>query len=144
MNNLSEFMMQYISEDESKRKILDTINLDLYNEKQKIELLFGIKHGCTPEQLKICTNNFEENQIKTIIECFIDGLSIEQVKIIAKPCFDFLQMLEMKKAFKNGLAVKQVENIANLNISPLKMMRAYLSIQYKEGLKEAKEIFLYK
>lgn len=70
MNKLSDYMINEILKDKNKKEILEYIDLDLYNEKQKIEILFGIKHGCTMERLKVCTNKFEARELQTIIECF--------------------------------------------------------------------------
>ena len=66
--------------------------------------------------IKKCENNdkFDKWQIDEISKGFNNGLTIDQVKVYAKPKLDSQQMYDIREDFKKGLTIKEVKEKYNL------------------------------
>ncbi len=62
-------------------------------------------------------DEFSDAQITEIAWAIKHGLSVEQINVFAKPCFDWSQMCELRIAFEDGLSIDQVAMFAKPELS---------------------------
>lgn len=74
------------------------------------EIREDFENGLTFEQVKLYAKpEYEYGQIINIRRGLENGLSIEQVQLYAKPEFEKWQMAQIRKGFENGLSDEQVK-----------------------------------
>lgn len=94
-----------------------------------------------PEVLEILSSyDFNESQIKQIIEAFADELTLEQIKSCAMPNFNSEQMQVIFQAYKAGLTIEQMTIAMDSHFPAYQMQRIVDGI--KNGLDE-KQLKLY-
>lgn len=83
-------------------------------------------------------DRFSYEQMEQVYYGFINGLSIEQIKIYAKKEFNYKQMLEIRLGFHNSLTIEKVSFYArsDFNFNQMYKIRHML---LNEPLKKVRE-----
>ena len=82
---------------------------------QMFEICRGFRDGLTIEEVKVYAKpEFNKQQMKEIRRGFERGLSMEQVKIFVKPEINAKQMEKIRLDFQEGLTIEEVKEKYNL------------------------------
>jgi len=83
-----------------------------------------------PEILDVLTAyEFNNEQTKQILNAFVDGLTLEQIKSCATSEYDSVQMLAIYDAYRSGLTVEQLSIVFNPDIYAVQMNYIIRGIQ---------------
>ena len=115
-------------------------NLDNFIEEQKNQIYLGFINGLTLEQIKLYANKeFTVAQMGQIRLGLENGLTLEQVKLYANKEFGYLQMNQIRLGLEHGLTIGQVTVYASHLFDPDEMERMRNKV---ENRKESKELIL--
>ena len=91
--------------------------------------------------IKECENSgkFNPDQLREIRKGFNYDLSLDQVKVYAKPEFNKYQMEEIRLSFEDGLTTKQVELYADTKFDDFQMNRIHWDLKNGMSIEEVKE-----
>ena len=82
-----------------------------FNKYQMEEIRTGFVNGLTMDQVKIFVDpKFNDHQMNQIRKGFENGLSMEQIKLYADPKFTWEQMEEIRYRFENGWTIEEIKN----------------------------------
>lgn len=99
---------------------------------QKCEILHGFESGLTLEQIKLYAKpEFSYHQMRQIRFGFENGLTNEQVSFYAKLKYDSSVMNEIREGFENGLDFIQVSFYINSDFTENQMREIRLGFQNK-------------
>ena len=73
--------------------------------------------------------DFDNEQTKQILNAFVDGLTLEQIKSCATPDYNSVQMLAIYNAYRSGLTIEQISIALNPDIHAVQMDRIIKGIQ---------------
>ena len=74
----------------------------------------GFEDGLSVEQESLCLNNFSDAQINMILDGFKIGLSMEQVEVYAKPEISYFDMYSIVRGFESGVTVEQMKQVLGI------------------------------
>lgn len=75
-----------------------------------------------PEILDVlAAYEFNNSQTEQILEAFVDGLTLEQIKSCATSEYDSVQMLAIYDAYRSGLTIEQLSIVLNPDIYAVQM-----------------------
>ncbi len=122
----------------SRDKLL--FELNNFDKKQKEEVYLGFINGLSLEQVKVYANEeFRVTQMGQIRLGLENGLTLEQVKVYADKKFDYLQMNQIRLGLEHGLTIGQVTVYASHLFDSDEMERMRNKI---ENRMESKELIL--
>lgn len=67
------------------------------------------------------SGRFDKYQMREISDGFLHNLSMEQVKLYAKPEFNAMQMWHIREGFIEGLSPEEIKNYTNPTIKWLSL-----------------------
>jgi len=105
------------------------------------EVFLGFVNGLSIDQIKIyARSEFDGFQMREIRLGLKDGLSLEQIRYYAKPYFDSTQMREIRLGFVKGLTQEQIDLYAKSEFTSHQMREIRLG--FEEGL-SMEQVMLY-
>ena len=95
----------------------------MFNRHQRLEISIANKVDLTGELTKLIKNpKLNSRQMGVIVDAFVDdNLSIEQIKIFAKPEYDYCQMIEIVSGLINGYNDEQMALYTNPKLNHMQM-----------------------
>lgn len=81
--------------------------IDIYY-KSMYDIPYFIKWGLTKEQIELCVLETNSDKRQLLGECFAEGLTMEQVSLLAKSDFSAEQACELAILFDLGLSMEEV------------------------------------
>ena len=86
-----------------------------FNQHQMFQIRAGFIDGLTMEQVKLYADpQFDDEQMLIIRLGFKDGLTMQQVKVYANPKLNWAEMDEIVEALESGLTIEEVKDKHNL------------------------------
>ncbi len=86
-----------------------------FNYDQMERIYYGFEYGLTIEQVKVYAKpEFNYEQMEEVRCGLRSGLTMEQVKLYADPKFDWKQMYYIRNDFEDGLTIEEVKEKYNL------------------------------
>ena len=106
--------------------------------------LLILKEKKLPENIKKAMKDYDEEMVRLVRNAIEEGLEEEKIRELVKPYFNYEQILQKLKGFKNGLSIEQVEIYADSCFEAQKMLYIRETIEAGVDLKLIKQFTNYK
>lgn len=125
----------------SRPEILDVLTSYEFNNKQIKQILNAFADGLTLEQIKSCaTPDFDSAQMILIYGAYKSGLTIEQMAIALNPAYGRFQLRCIIKGIENGWEEKKLKLYARVEFEAEQMEEIYSAIQNGLGIMKIRMI----